>query len=69
MRWAKRNHKRLDQWHKWFAWYPVTIGNIHIWLTIVERKGTWCLQDAGGSFWYGFDWEYREKEIKNKTKG
>lgn len=27
-------------WNKWFAWYPVTIGNNWHWLEYVERKYT-----------------------------
>lgn len=43
------------QWHKWFAWFPVTVGltneqrKIKVWLQYVERKGEynayykpWC---------------------------
>jgi hypothetical protein len=40
-----------DQWHRWFAWYPVRIGDERVWLEFVERRIT-----EGGlfddSFWY-----------------
>ncbi len=50
---------RKQEWHKWFAWYPVTVRvtedkhKIKCWLETVQRKG--CL--------YGFgtwSWEYKE---------
>jgi hypothetical protein len=25
-------------WHRWFAWYPVRVGDAMIWLEYVERK-------------------------------
>ena len=42
-------------WHRWFAWYPVEVGDSTVWLEFVERKGTWCYD--------GLEWAYRE--IKN----
>lgn len=33
---AKRD--RLTQWHKWFAWVPVRIGERMYWLETVDRK-------------------------------
>lgn len=38
---------KLTFWHKWFAWYPVRIGERdHRWLETVERRTT-------------TDWTYR----------
>lgn len=59
---------RLSNWHPWFAWYPVTIGKtedkrqIKVWLTVIERKGTWIVH-WDGPIW---DWEYREKPLTLK---
>ena len=34
-------------WHRWFAWHPVTLRNGHfVWLRFVERK--WDTGDATG---------------------
>ncbi len=50
---------RKQKWHKWFAWYPVTVRvtedkhKIRCWLENVQRKG----------YLYGFgtwSWEYKE---------
>ncbi len=30
------NH--FDVWTPWFAWYPVTIGNMRIWWETVDRR-------------------------------
>lgn len=53
--------RRKGEWHKYFAWFPVTIRvenghKIKAWLQYVERKGYFCWAWMGG----GFDWEYRE---------
>ena len=26
------------KWQKWFAWHPVIIDNVTVWLEIIERK-------------------------------
>lgn len=57
MRW-----KNVDKtsWHKWFAWYPVTIdGNEKVWLETVERQATWsgCLGEI----------EFIYRNIENDT--
>ena len=61
---AKAKVKRLEEWHSWFAWHPVRVGeNDCRWLETVQRKGK--------LFWYGYpdcwwEWKYKafEKEIK-----
>ena len=57
---------RRSQWHKWFAWFPVVVGekqmpngkvrHVKKWMGIVERKGTKC-GHWDGPYW---SWEYRE---------
>lgn len=36
MQWEKQIYAER-KWHKWFAWYPVSIGNRRYWLEYVER--------------------------------
>jgi len=50
---------RLENWHEWFAWRPVRVGNRDCrWLEKVQRKGKYT--------YYGIDscwlWEYKEIE-------
>ena len=54
MRWPKHQKRwsRVTDWHKWFAWYPVTIGDTRVWLEVVSRK----LSYDG----YTLFWEYRD---------
>ena len=40
MKWIKKNQ---EKWHKWFAWYPVTVHDIdgqdyRVWLQTIERR-------------------------------
>jgi len=67
---SRKTHKSKKEyytnWHKWFAWYPITIGEsdgrkIKLWLEYVERRGNlqlcanpFCYQD-----YYIYKWEYR----------
>ena len=38
---ASEYFARLEKWHRWFAWYPVRIGNRDCrWLEYVERSMT-----------------------------
>jgi hypothetical protein len=30
--------KDRTKWRRWFAWHPVIIDNVTVWLEIVERK-------------------------------
>ncbi len=50
---------RLECWHRWFAWYPVVIGDYRYWLTRVYRKGKYHIHREH-SFW---TWEYCENEF------
>lgn len=42
MRWnyesLDQKAKRLAKWQKWFAWYPIRIGNNKVWLETVYRR-------------------------------
>lgn len=49
-RWQKR-WNRGNNWHKWFAWYPVEIDGRVYWLECLERKRAYG--------WAGCYWEYR----------
>ena len=35
--WEKQK-KRLEDWHEWFAWYPVKVHNERVWLKTVYRR-------------------------------
>jgi hypothetical protein len=38
---TKDKHEFLENWHDWFAWYPVEIKmGYFAWLEVVERKIT-----------------------------
>lgn len=59
---SNRNIQRIINWHKWFAWYPVTIGitlsgcKIKVWWEYVECR---AIRAYYGKY-YGWDWKYRE---------
>lgn len=54
--WEVKKTLRM-QWHRWFAWYPVRVGeNECRWLEYVERRGIDYHCDETGSWW---DDEYR----------
>jgi hypothetical protein len=62
-------HKQYlrQNWHKWFAWFPVVIKVIdnrkqYCWLEYVERKGELILDYMACDWTY----EYRQKEIINE---
>ena len=44
-------------WHRWFAWHPVIIDNVTVWLEIVERRR---YPDI-------FDWVYGYRTIKRDS--
>lgn len=58
---AKVDHR--ENWHQWFAWYPVCVGitpdrhKIKVWWESVERRGTFHVgyEDC---YW---TYDYREK--------
>jgi len=54
----KKPHKRL-YWHKWFAWHPVLIDNVTVWLETIERKRDPDI----------FDWVYSYRTIEKNKDG
>jgi hypothetical protein len=62
MRWTSKNwkakHDRLGQWHRWFAWRPVRVGEQIAWLEAVERRGAWGPMQ-GFPPHIPWRWEYR----------
>lgn len=66
MEWLKRN-KIMDRtkWHKWFAWYPVTVetyddySNKKVWLEYVWRLG---ILECGMDGQCDMGYEYMEIE-------
>lgn len=56
----------LEQWHDWFAWYPVRVAPHDCrWLERVDRKGTLMCEGWGDSWWV---WQYRTKGDENENK-
>ena len=53
--WEHKYYKK-EQWHRWFAWYPVDIeeftdgSKIKVWFQTIWRRGEW---------YDGWEWEYR----------
>lgn len=47
--------ERLMQWHSWFAFFPVRIGEHKVWLEFVERRAKEASWDGYG----GIIWEYK----------
>ena len=39
MRIHKVKAKDKGQWHYWFAWYPIVMGDELVWLETVQRRG------------------------------
>lgn len=53
---AERRYYRLKEWHRYFAWLPVWVGeNDCRWLETIERKGA----DSGGYDGIVWSWDYR----------
>jgi hypothetical protein len=64
MRWISRYDKLLldvknEVWKEWFAWYPINIGNVNVFLEKVERKPIWIDRHDESGY---FIWEYRTKK-------
>lgn len=38
MKWKAPEEFDRYQWHKWFAWYPVKVGEAVVWLETVECR-------------------------------
>ena len=50
--------KDRKQWQRWFAWHPVIIDNVTVWLEIIERKRDPDI----------FDWVYAYRVIDRKNR-
>jgi hypothetical protein len=50
--------KDRTQWQRWFAWHPVIINNVTVWLEIVERKRDPDI----------FDWVYSYRVIDRSNR-
>lgn len=48
---------RTKVWTRWFAWFPVEVGNTWVWWEPVERK----LRPFG----YDLVWEYRLPPVRS----
>ena len=47
------------RWQRWFAWHPIIINNVTVWLEVVERKRDPDI----------FDWVYSYRVIdRNRPK-
>ena len=59
----ERKKKRLESWHRWFAWRPILIDVLadnrktYIWLGFIWRRGRYCPGWNRG-YW---DWEYKDE--------
>jgi hypothetical protein len=52
----KEKKIRLEQWHDWFAWYPVRVGSHDgRWLETIKRQGLFDSCDRL------YAWRYRAK--------
>lgn len=73
MRWInglehKEKIRRRENWHRWFAWFPVTVGHtedrhkIKVWLETVERKGnlTCSILD--------YCWIFKYREVNDESE-
>lgn len=58
MKWPiTKVEKDLTEWHTWFAWFPVTIGNNMHWMELVSRR---ALNTTGDDPEGWIVWEYAE---------
>jgi hypothetical protein len=51
----EQEKERKAQWHRWFAWYPVRVGEDCRWLEFVEQRAEYVSYYDGGEF----QWEFR----------
>jgi hypothetical protein len=54
----KKTPKDRTIWRKWFAWHPIIIDNVTVWLEIVERKREPDI----------FDWVYSYRTIDKNVR-
>jgi hypothetical protein len=50
--------KDRTRWQRWFAWHPVIIDNVTVWLEIVERKRDPDI----------FDWVYSYRTLHRDSR-
>ena len=61
---SQEKTRRREEWHTWFAWFPVMVGQttdehcIKVWWDYVERKGKFSWDSQGGCWIY----TYRKEE-------
>jgi hypothetical protein len=53
--------RKKEEWHKWFAWFPVTVGiegkhKVKVWLSFVQRRGK-CFYHRDGIYNWVFDYK------------
>jgi hypothetical protein len=51
--------KDRASWRRWFAWHPVLIDNVIVWLEIIERRRDPDI----------FDWVYSYRTIDRRNPG
>jgi len=71
--------KRREEWHEWFAWFPVTVGvtndhrKIKVWGQIVMRRGHFFsnVSDSGWDYIYKekSEWEKEVAQFKKQANG
>jgi len=50
-----------EDWHKWFAWFPVKVGcQDYRWLEFVNRRSLYHMGESGD--WYVFEYLSLEKK-------
>jgi len=62
MRWDRIAAKRkaqskvdyIENWHPWYAWYPIKVKEVWYWLCRIERKREWI-----GKPFFFTHWEYK----------
>jgi hypothetical protein len=47
--------KNKEEWHYWFAWHPIFIGDTIVWLEMVRRRRYRSYDDYAS---YYLRWEY-----------
>jgi hypothetical protein len=47
---------RVEKWHNWFAWRPVSVDGHIVWLENIERRSGLRINKTV------YEWEYRIKE-------
>lgn len=57
--------RRMQEWHRFFAWYPVRTDDKLIWMEYVERMAS-----SWPEIWifFGWAWTYREYPKKKELE-